>query len=167
MRYLLLISTLFIAINLSAQRGGERGNRGEKIEQQRIAFITTELDLTVDEAQAFWPLYNEYSEAKNAIKDDKVLDKKIEDMTEQESKQMLTYAMESKRRSLDLETKFMNSLENVLSANKRLKLIRLEREFKKKILKRYQKRLKRGEKQYRRLDKKKEKEKSLEEGIGN
>ena len=151
MRYLLLITALLFTVNLSAQRGGEKGKRGEKIEQQRIAFITTELDLTVEEAQDFWPLYNEYTDAKKEIKEDKMGEKKIEDMTEEESKQMLTYALETKKKNLDLEIRFMNRLEDVLSANKRLKLIRLEREFKKKILKRYQKRIKRGEKQYRKL----------------
>ena len=60
MRYLLLITTMMLTISLSAQRGGERAERGEQIEQQRIAFITTELDLSVEEAQTFWPLYNDY-----------------------------------------------------------------------------------------------------------
>jgi len=157
MKYLLLITTMMFTLSTSAQRGGERGSRGDKIEQQRIAFITTELDLSVEEAQAFWPLYNEYTEAKKEIRDDKMHEKKIEELSEEESKQMLMYAMESKKRNLDLETRFMTKLENVLSANKRLKLIRLEREFKKKIIKRYQKRIKRGEKQYRKEGQKDEK----------
>lgn len=149
MRHLLLITALLFTVSISAQRGGDKGNRGEKIEQQRIAFITTELDLTVEEAQNFWPLYNEYNDAKKQFKEGKMDEKNIDDMTEEESRQMLAYAMETKKKNLDLEMRFMNSLENVLPANKRLKLIRLEREFKKKIIKRFQKRIKRGEKQYR------------------
>jgi len=43
MRYLLLTATLMFTINLSAQREGKRAERIEKIEQQRIAFITTDL----------------------------------------------------------------------------------------------------------------------------
>lgn len=163
MRYLILVTTLLFTVSLSAQRGGERGKRGEKIEQQRVAFITSELDLTVEEAQAFWPLYNEYQEAKKEFRDDKMQDKKIEDLSEAESKEMLAYALETKKRNLDLETRFMNRLENVLSANKRLKLILLEREFKKKILKRFQKRIERGEKQYRKLDKEGEKKSRMDE----
>ena len=33
----------------------------EKIEALKVAFITKELDLTPDEAQKFWPIYNQYS----------------------------------------------------------------------------------------------------------
>ena len=32
----------------------------EKIQAEKIAFITTELDLTPEEAQVFWPVYNKY-----------------------------------------------------------------------------------------------------------
>ena len=67
MRYLLLTATLMFTINLSAQREGKRAERIEKIEQQRIAFITTDLDLSVEEAQAFWPLYNDYQSMKKEI----------------------------------------------------------------------------------------------------
>ena len=34
----------------------------DKIEAQKVAFITTELDLTSVESQSFWPIYNEFSE---------------------------------------------------------------------------------------------------------
>ncbi len=32
----------------------------EKIQALEIAFISRKLDLTIDEAQKFWPVYNEY-----------------------------------------------------------------------------------------------------------
>ena len=42
----------------------------EKIEALKVAFITKELDLTPDEAQKFWPVYNQYSkELKSTFKD--------------------------------------------------------------------------------------------------
>lgn len=36
--------------------------RGEKLEAIKVAYITKELNLTADEAQKFWPLYNQYFE---------------------------------------------------------------------------------------------------------
>ena len=36
-----------------------RGDWREKIESEKIAFLTSEMDLTPSEAQAFWPVYNE------------------------------------------------------------------------------------------------------------
>ena len=156
MRYLLLLTTMILAFNLSAQEGEERGKRGEKIEQQRIAFLTTELDLSVEEAQNFWPLYNDYQKRKDEIGLDKGSDKNFEDLNEEESSLMLSKIMDSKRRFLDLESEFMKNLENVLPAKKRLTLLRSEREFKMSVLKRYKKRMKRGEKM---SDKKEKKEK--------
>lgn len=142
MRYLLLIATLMFTINLSAQREGERAERIEKLEQQRIAFITTDLDLSVQEAQAFWPLYNDYQSMKKEIwTERKVETEKIFDMTDEESRTMLSQVMDAKRRHINLEIEFMNKLDRVLSAKKRLKLIRIEREFKQFILKRYEKRM--------------------------
>lgn len=142
MRYLLLIATLMFTINLSAQREGERAERIEKLEQQRIAFITTDLDLSVQEAQAFWPLYNDYQSMKKEIwTERKVETEKIFGMTDEESRTMLSQVMDAKRRHINLEIEFMNKLDRVLSAKKRLKLIRIEREFKQFILKRYEKRM--------------------------
>lgn len=34
--------------------------RGEKIQAIFVAFVTKELNLTSDEAQKFWPVYNQY-----------------------------------------------------------------------------------------------------------
>ena len=163
MRYLLLITTMIFTISLSAQREGERAERGEKIEQQRIAFITTELDLSVEEAQAFWPLYNDYQSAKKEIGTDRKAENRIDDMTEEESRIMLSRAMEAKREYTNLEIEFMNKLERVLSAKKRLKLVRTEREFKKSVLKRYKKRMKRGEKREKKKGKGKMQKRAIEE----
>jgi hypothetical protein len=36
--------------------------RSEQIESIKVAFITSKLDLTTEEAQKFWPVYNSYTE---------------------------------------------------------------------------------------------------------
>jgi len=41
-----------------AQDGNEK--KFQRIEAIKIAYITRELDLTPDESQKFWPIYNEY-----------------------------------------------------------------------------------------------------------
>jgi len=43
----------------------------QDIDALKVAFISRELELTPDEAQAFWPLYNQYSkELKSTVKED-------------------------------------------------------------------------------------------------
>lgn len=38
----------------------------EKLESEKIAFLTREMNLTPEEAQVFWPLYNEAQQAKRS-----------------------------------------------------------------------------------------------------
>ena len=49
----------------------------QDIDALKVAFISKELELTPDEAQQFWPLYNQYSkELKTTVKDDQdILDR--------------------------------------------------------------------------------------------
>ena len=47
---------LVLTLTASAQQKGE--NWQEKVRAERVAFLTTELDLSEAEAQVFWPVYN-------------------------------------------------------------------------------------------------------------
>lgn len=38
-----------------------RAQNGNRLEALKIAYITNKLNLTPDEAQKFWPIYNQYS----------------------------------------------------------------------------------------------------------
>lgn len=72
---LTLVAVLAMALsaNLFAQdqqQPGARGDRGagwmEKMKAARVAFLTTELELTTEEAQLFWPVYNQAQQEKDA-----------------------------------------------------------------------------------------------------
>ena len=72
---LTLVAVLAMArsANLFAQdqqQPDARGDRGagwmEKMKAARVAFLTTELDLSAEEAQSFWPVYNQAQEEKDA-----------------------------------------------------------------------------------------------------
>lgn len=63
----ILIMAIFMATVLPAlaqeghpQHRGDRGGWEKRIQSEKIAFFTSELDLTPEEAQIFWPLYNQY-----------------------------------------------------------------------------------------------------------
>ncbi len=42
----------------------------ERFQADKIAFISQEMNLTVEQAQVFWPLYNEYNSAADALHGD-------------------------------------------------------------------------------------------------
>ncbi len=54
-----------------AQENSESSKKQQDIEALKVAFISRELELTPDEAQKFWPVYNQYSnELKGVVQDD-------------------------------------------------------------------------------------------------
>ncbi|MBI3883020.1 MAG: hypothetical protein HY305_02065 [Sphingobacteriales bacterium] len=69
--YFLLLLTIAV-VSANAQGEFDQGNtREQKIEALKVAFISRELDLTPDEAQKFWPVYNQYAkEIRATVKED-------------------------------------------------------------------------------------------------
>ena len=57
---LLLIITFFLGSFSFVKAQNDHENRFEKVQALKIAFITQKLELTADEAQKFWPVYNRY-----------------------------------------------------------------------------------------------------------
>jgi hypothetical protein len=44
------------------------GSKRENIESMKIAYLTKKLNLTPDEAQKFWPVFNQFSGELDAVK---------------------------------------------------------------------------------------------------
>ena len=58
----LIILTIFPVLKLTAQNPNL-----EKLNAYKIAFFTRRLSLTSQEAEKFWPVYNEFQDKRNAI----------------------------------------------------------------------------------------------------
>jgi hypothetical protein len=58
----LIILTVFPVLKLTAQNPNL-----EKLNAYKIAFFTRRLSLTSQEAEKFWPVYNEFQDKRNAI----------------------------------------------------------------------------------------------------
>jgi Spy/CpxP family protein refolding chaperone len=56
-------ASALLALTTNAQPK-DHGNWHEKMMSEKIAFITMELSLTPEEAQVFWPVYNQISKEK-------------------------------------------------------------------------------------------------------
>jgi hypothetical protein len=62
-KLLLILSAVFLSSLAHAQEPGPdlSDKKQQDIEALKVAFISRELDLTPEEAQKFWPVYNQYS----------------------------------------------------------------------------------------------------------
>jgi hypothetical protein len=58
---------------LTITKGAAQNQGREKLEAYRIAFFTQRLNLTPQEAEKFWPVYNEFQNKRNAIQTDRMM----------------------------------------------------------------------------------------------
>jgi hypothetical protein len=110
----------------------------EQIESQKVAFITTKLNLTTEESKNFWPIYNEYETKKEAIRKEFKTANKLEStdsLTETEAKDRITAELKMEQDLLDLKVAYATKFQTVLPATKVLKFQKSELEFKKVLLK--------------------------------
>ena len=118
------------------------GPGNEKIEAMKIAFLTKRLQLTPDEAQKFWPVYNQYEAEKKQVRQTTVgavKDMKEDgDFTNAEAEQAIAKYIEFKAKDLDLIKKYVAEFRKFLPATKIAKLVTAEENFKKMLMKQAQ-----------------------------
>ncbi len=113
----------------------------KKIESARIALITDRLGLTPDQAEKFWPVYREYNLEKRAIRKQLIAERKsvdMENLTEEQGKDLVRKSMELKQRQLNLEKEYSNRMTDVISTKQLYKLKNAEKDFQQMLLKRIQ-----------------------------
>lgn len=107
--------------------------RGDRIEALRVAYITRQLQLTQQEAQKFWPLYNEYEDDMK-----KML---------REHRQKGGSELELEEKILNLHKKYKPDFLKVISEEKFNKLILAERTWSEMLRKELQRRREGGNRQ--------------------
>jgi len=138
---LILILTSMISF---AQNGRLMKQKKEQVKSLKVAFITSELDLTADESAKFWPLYNAFDEKQSEIRRTKMksyLDRmdseNFDNVSEKEAATLLSQMESSEEELHQLRKKFIGSLKSVLPAVKILKLKKAEEDFNRKLLQQY------------------------------
>ena len=102
-----------------------QGDRGEKIEALRIAFISQQLNLTPQEAQKFWPVYNQFHGDMKTLQQNFKMDAKVQLTAEQQ--------LDMEQKKLDLKKKYKGQFEVALGKDKVNQLYNLERQFHEKL----------------------------------
>ena len=134
---LFLVMFLSITTFASAQRGGGGKN---KMESYRIAYITDKLSLTPEEAQRFWPIYNQFRDQLKEIRKDVKNQKAIEDMTDSEAESAISGNFEREEKVSALKKEYFKKLKGVIPPKKIAQLQQVEQDFKKEVLQRMKER---------------------------
>ena len=110
MKNIYLIITFLFAFSMSnfAQNGG-------RLEAYKIAYLTNKLSLTPQEAQRFWPIYNQYENELRAVRI--------------ESRQGGKDELEREEKVLNIRKKYNTEFAKVISPEKVNTLFRVEKEF--------------------------------------
>jgi hypothetical protein len=119
--------------------GQDHAKKREKVEAAKIAHITQELDLSVEESQAFWPVYNKYQDEIKKLYEGRKRPPKMDEMTEEEANTLLEDHFRKESASLDLKKQMYSELGTVLPASKLVKLIIAEKKFRRGLLERIKK----------------------------
>ena len=142
--YILLFSLLFTGFTADAQRNRPRPRQ---VEAQKTAFITNALDLSSEEAQQFWPIYNASEKRLESIRKEQrqaLMQVRLNggSMSDSEANELLENIMIWEQSTLDEHKRLVNELKGVVSPQKILKLKRAEEEFKRRLLQAMQNRKK-------------------------
>jgi len=137
----IVLPVLLFFLPLAAM--AQPGKGKEKIEAMRVAFITKRLDLTVTEAQAFWPLYNQYQQKKEDLRTSmgvlrKKAEKNYEGLSDKEIDALIEEELAIKQKELDAQKEFNKKIKSVLPVKKVGMLYKAEEDFKMELIKQLQ-----------------------------
>lgn len=107
-------------------------SKQDKIKALEIAYISKELDLTPEEAQKFWPVYNKYTREVNALIGDrkkKTQELKGKPRTDAVADAAMDKELNYERKMLDIKTRYRAEFSKVIPARKVGNFYRAEREF--------------------------------------
>ncbi|WP_125932470.1 hypothetical protein [Hymenobacter glacialis] len=130
---------LVLAPSAQAQQGGgRRGQRLGQLENAKIAFITTRVALTQDQAQKFWPLYNEFTDKRRDLnRNGRLLRRDVTDaMTDQQIRENYAQSFTKRQQELNLEKEYFEKFQKVISLRQVAQLFMAERDFTKEVIRR-------------------------------
>ena len=136
---ILIFAVGFIATSSLAQEELEASKR-EKLQALKVAYLTDQLSLTPEEAQSFWPLYNELEGKMKAIRKAQRENrhnarKNYETMSDAELAASIDKELEFEQQELNLKKEYNVRFKKILPIRKVAKLHASEQGFKRELLK--------------------------------
>lgn len=110
----------------------DHSERYQQIENIKVAYITSKLDLTTEEAQKFWPVYNSYQKEMMDLMR-KRREARLKPNIDPNDKINADLAYET--RMLELKKKYKKIYAKAIPAEKILLLYQAEREFREHLIK--------------------------------
>ena len=132
---------VFLGTSMWAQPDDHQKKK-EKMDAMRIGFITDALQLTSEEAQVFWPVFNEMndklfalrSEEHKAMMKQKDKGKTIDDMSDKELNDMMLKHIANEKEMATIKESYHQKFLDVIGVKKTAKLYKSDHDFKRELL---------------------------------
>ena len=135
MKYIIVILILMGSVLQGVTQEQERGGPlEERIESQRVAFISQRMDLTPETAQKFWPIYNAYRVEEKKLQREKIARRRLEHMDDDQATDFIEKMMVKEQEQLDLKKALVSKLRGVVTPTQALRLFQAERAFKERLV---------------------------------
>ncbi|MGB5943473.1 MAG: hypothetical protein WBG71_11385 [Leeuwenhoekiella sp.] len=127
-----LITLLFIALTLPSL--AQENGRWERIKALKVSFFTEQLELSPEEAQKFWPVYNAFDKTLEKIrKQERLITVKERmqnnSMTKAEAQAAIADYQILLKEKYEAEIELITKLSKVLAPQKVIQLPKMERRF--------------------------------------
>ncbi len=139
------IFNLFVIFAFCSALSAQDKDRKETIKSLKIGYLTKELDLTIEEAEKFWPVYN--SHQRNIYNSRNIIMKKFNSkleakknynsLSESEAKKLVEKDLDASEKVYIERKKFLKKLTSIISYKKILKLQIAERDFGRKVMRKF------------------------------
>ncbi len=132
-RHILVVVMVVFTTSVSFAQPG----KADKVEALKVSFITEKINLTPQEAQNFWPLYNEYNDKiKFTRKAFRQQYANVNDFkSDKEADDYLAAELKLRQTEVDLQKEYFDKFKKILGSKKTGLLRKAEEEFKKEVLK--------------------------------
>lgn len=113
--------------------------RHAKLKAKKVAVITERLDLSVEEAQEFWPVYNELEKKVEAINNQrKEYHEKIklhlDELSNSEKEEIADAMVDTDIQEANLKMEYHNRYKKILPIDKVIRLYQTEHQFKRELI---------------------------------
>lgn len=138
--YKIIITAIFLfgTLHMTAQKNSDDR---EKIRSLKAAYITDQLNLSSEEAQKFWPIYNKYHhQRRDLYKREHAEIENLDQITEEEAQKMLLEYIKMEQEDYVLLRDFYRNLRKIFPAKKIIHLKKVEDDFNHRLLREYRQR---------------------------
>ncbi len=108
----------------------------DKVELLRMNFIEKKLELTKNESEKFWPVYNEYNDKVKALRKNlrQSFKKAPENLNDKEAEDLHQLDLKTRQAEVDLHKTYSEKIKGIIGVKKLIRLRNAEEEFKREII---------------------------------